>query len=975
MPKRHLRSDSVLFSIGDVKFCEQGQIQYDRAIQLPTYKFVIERFYTIKKSLSRSDAGRKIFDKVVTQVSSELESTWIFCNVYPLCLKWIRQKVSQYIKLFDALKRTPHSRLNSKSYLQKVDKLRIELQNGFDIKTNNDQRIRQLSKDMDVKMGKDEDDLYDDNCIPNKENGVCPRKRASGDTDTVWHRAAMRRYERSRRLNTVLEEENPLISNEKTTIASDSEPDSEEEFVPVTPKDKSKFLTPPPQTRSKGSSDSDSFVFESGAQKYPTFVCRDGFRKMNPVLMVVLGGLVSRFGVSENKVSECFQFVLNTVCSQNLKLPGDDVVKMESEIQDLDEEKQEKVPRKFGDLSFTLPGVNTIHRYIEDQAILSLWHVADEIKASRQRDATVTLGWDDTKKKAGHHLHDIKAGHVTIIESDKKRSTFSAGLYENISHSGKDSSETIDMVMGSMAALTDVSKSELYSFVDFWINDRAGDNIVMLDELGIESEKRLFCNAHVLLTIDEAMDTAFKQTEVKAGKTKLISTDASHVFSTPQSSVFYLGLIALCKLLSDSHCTESVSLYKDYKRFLKEQKESTAGEEVCKALEDNFLGFQSNRFGRISHLSTIILKHKDLLQKFFDENVDENANKLVLACNAFLNSRWFFLCCEVSSKFGECLVIPILQALGIDKYKDVKSEYRSWSGIKRLFEEKLRMLQFMGTSNKCNSAFEVLKKKCALLMYSNIKRQLEYGYFFNETTCSKTEILAPMTNDGCESELASCGESIKKVGSTVSLKTLSDRHLIARNRLFVSEKWKSLGLTEKRQYLNWARNSREAKLVREKGREYLKKVKAAQNIQLEMKAQKKKRKIKRSIDLLQIIKREGGPVTADDLTRLNEMNTKQLLDQIAYLRCTIAPNIRQKVKNKETGKFIILTDDELRRQITDVVKPVDEIVMDVDNLVLTALTNDQDDPALLETNQSTSECPVGQMAVWNGMLRFYNYFN
>ena len=122
---------------------------------------------------------------MVTQVSSELERTWIFCNVYLLCLKWTRQKVSQYIRLFDALKRTHHSPLDSKSYLQKVDKLRIELQNGFDIKRDNDQRIRQLSKDMDIKMGKDEDDYYEDNCIPKNEKGVCTRKLASWDTDSV----------------------------------------------------------------------------------------------------------------------------------------------------------------------------------------------------------------------------------------------------------------------------------------------------------------------------------------------------------------------------------------------------------------------------------------------------------------------------------------------------------------------------------------------------------------------------------------------------------------------------------------------------------------------------------------------------------------------------------------------------------------------------------------------------------------------
>ena len=68
--------------------------------------------------------------------------------------------------------------------------------------------------------------------------------------------------------------------------------------------------------------------------------------------------------------------------------------------------------------------------------------------------------------------------YTILIESDKTRTTFSTGLYENISHNGEDSSETIDMVMESMAALTNVSTEEHYSFIDFWINDRAGNNIV-----------------------------------------------------------------------------------------------------------------------------------------------------------------------------------------------------------------------------------------------------------------------------------------------------------------------------------------------------------------------------------------------------------------------------------------------------------------------------------------------------------------
>ena len=79
----------------------------------------------------------------------------------------------------------------------------------------------------------------------------------------------------------------------------------------------------------------------------------------------------------------------------------------------------------------------------------------------------------------------------------------------------KASGETVDMVINNMSVLTGSSKDELYGFVDFWINDRAGDNIV---KLGVKTEKRLYCNVHVLLTIDEAIDSAFRTTEIKTGK-------------------------------------------------------------------------------------------------------------------------------------------------------------------------------------------------------------------------------------------------------------------------------------------------------------------------------------------------------------------------------------------------------------------------------------------------------------------------
>ena len=51
---------------------------------------------------------------------------------------------------------------------------------------------------------------------------------------------------------------------------------------------------------------------------------------MNTDIMIVLGLLVSKFGVSENKASECLQLVANNLFHQSLKLPNNDVIEMES---------------------------------------------------------------------------------------------------------------------------------------------------------------------------------------------------------------------------------------------------------------------------------------------------------------------------------------------------------------------------------------------------------------------------------------------------------------------------------------------------------------------------------------------------------------------------------------------------------------------------------------------------------------------
>ena len=71
-----------------------------------------------------------------------------------------------------------------------------------------------------------------------------------------------------------------------------------------------------------------------------------------------------------------------------------------------------------------------------------------------------------------------------------------------------------------------------------------GDADTMLDSLAVSEWQRLMYNDHPLLAVQNALDDTFKDQETEIVTQKLISTDASHVFSSPKKSIWLLGWIA-----------------------------------------------------------------------------------------------------------------------------------------------------------------------------------------------------------------------------------------------------------------------------------------------------------------------------------------------------------------------------------------------------------------------------------------------
>ena len=87
--------------------------------------------------------------------------------------------------------------------------------------------------------------------------------------------------------------------------------------------------------------------------------------------------------------------------------------------------------------------------------------------------------------------------------------------------------------------------------------------------------------------------------------------------------------------------------------------------------------------------------------------------------------------------------------------------------------------------------------------------------------------------------------------------------------------------------------------------------------------------------LLQVIKTHGGPVICNDLDNLEKLTDKQVLDEVRYLRHTIAPNIRE--KRKVENKFVKYTKAELITQIKNVLKQETEVEDNVDKLLFNSL--------------------------------------
>ena len=164
------------------------------------------------------------------------------------------------------------------------------------------------------------------------------------------------------------------------------------------------------------------------------------------------------------------------------------------------------------DLAYRMPSRETLKRYIESASLLNLYYVA---KTLRSHDGVITFGFDDTTKAAGKLVHDCKVTNITVDGSGEKRKSFTTGFTPNLTHSGDNQTETVKHILEQLAILVDCDVQEFVHLIDFWMSDRSGDSDVILENLNIDEERILKCNAHIILCIDERINSTLLSIENK----------------------------------------------------------------------------------------------------------------------------------------------------------------------------------------------------------------------------------------------------------------------------------------------------------------------------------------------------------------------------------------------------------------------------------------------------------------------------
>ena len=189
-----LRGKDFLLKIGEGTAVEiiikrTSSLDFSKRQALPNIHHVISRKYTLI-----ADYDKKMVDKenaAINEIAHELQYDWIYMNVPTVCWKNVKKKLQELFKLVKKLEKTYPTK-RGKTWFTEMEKLKLELDNGFDIRSFHDVSITEMTEKYGIDVGEEEEKLYVDNCVP-EENGKCRRKAYVTGVDPAWVKQAKKR--------------------------------------------------------------------------------------------------------------------------------------------------------------------------------------------------------------------------------------------------------------------------------------------------------------------------------------------------------------------------------------------------------------------------------------------------------------------------------------------------------------------------------------------------------------------------------------------------------------------------------------------------------------------------------------------------------------------------------------------------------------------------------------------------------------
>ena len=228
-------------------------------------------------------------------------------------------------------------------------------------------------------------------------------------------------------------------------------------------------------------------------------------------------------------------------------------------------------------------------------------------------------------------------------------------------------------------------------------------------------------------------------------------------------------------------------------------------------------------------------------------------------------------------------------------------------------------------SNKTNN-IERLVSACASKIVENMERQLSMMAFFrdevNEETVEKMSH-APLSNSGCESRMAQLDVRVRFSGGAAPVNTISDKQVISVNKFLLTEEMKDDDHASK--MFLWARTSDEAKLADNLQKEFFSRVKLAHRQASIARYAVKQRRMARALQLARNCQVHGGPVTAYNLDLLETLDENQIIQEVSYLKATIASELKLKKRVTDSVskkyKMLKLPTEQLKLSIKNVLQP------------------------------------------------------